>query len=660
MPGQYELIEYHKSMLTDALKTVPAILLAFSIALLPGFAVLNWFKAFHKLDVVSRLCISAGVSVGLYVILFEACYEFGIKLGAFTPWAIVSISLASLIYRRQWWFEFRTEASGKANRLAYLMLIITFLVILVTRLWAVRGLVAGMWGDSVHHTLIVQLLLENQGLFNSWQPYIDVPKFTYHFGFHAITALYAWMRGTSAEFAVLMMGQVVNVCAVIGLYALVRLWSKTVWGGLFAVIAGGLISTMPYYYVIWGRYTQLAGQAALLAGLVLLSSYLAQDRSRDNRAYLLTLPTIIAGLVLAQYKVAALFAALAGSLVVYHCIAWYRTHRDLGNAVKASFGRAAIVGGIALLLFLPRGIYILQNEVGRTIGRQLAPEIIPSASPAETFDPIVVSRYGLTESRLWLWWLALGGIAIALIERRNALWFVGGLILCALVTNPRSFGINRGGVVDAFHLSISSYIAVAALSGLLFDAIVAALHTHQSAYKFVTALVCAALLWGGASNLPTPPSEAIFVTPADIQMMAWIKANVPSSDKILTRGFIYERTIPVGYDAGWWIPYYTQHHINLMPMAAAQELVGTVNRQREEFVATQQMYQQDMALPETTDRLAEQGFRYLYVGDKPLSGPILAPSDQIEKDGLLLEQLSHNPDVQLIQQVGEAKLFMFR
>lgn len=46
------------------------------------------------------------------------------------------------------------------------------------------------WAILYQHTLMAQLLVDYQGLFQPWQPYAALKTFTYHFGFHANVSLH--------------------------------------------------------------------------------------------------------------------------------------------------------------------------------------------------------------------------------------------------------------------------------------------------------------------------------------------------------------------------------------------------------------------------------------------------------------------------------------
>src|SRR4030067_3132892 len=81
---------------------------------------------------------------------------------------------------------------------------------------------------------------------------------------------------------------------------------KISWAGVIAIVIAGLMTAMPVYYLNWGRYTQLAGQAILPAACLLVWINLT---TRDHDWHLLSLLWIaMAGLGLTHYRV-LIFAA---------------------------------------------------------------------------------------------------------------------------------------------------------------------------------------------------------------------------------------------------------------------------------------------------------------------------------------------------------------
>ena len=633
--------------------TIPSALAAVGIALalmyLPGLTILNRFAATRRVDGLSRVLIAPGVSAAAYVVLFAVCHVLGIRLGWWTPWAISLAAAGALLRQRRR----PTRIHWPTDTAAYVTLLFVAIVLLASRLAAIKGLVAPLWGDSVHHTIIVQLMLDNGGLFQSWHPYDDAATFTYHFGFHASATMYAWMRGVSAEAAVLMTGQIANFCAVMGLYALTRLWTKSAWAGIFSIVVGGFISTYPYYFVYWGRYTQLTGHIILIAALVLLDTYLQQPRRRDNLAFLVVAPVVIAGLGMAQYKVAVLFVALSAALVVARMIRWYHLHRDAREALRASVGRAAALAGIAVLIFMTRGWDLVHGPVRTPVENRITVTI--SLNNVVAVQPVLVrlGRSGFEHTALVIWGVVLIGVCVIIVKRQDALWFVVGAGLCLIVMNPSMVGIRREGLVDEFHLALTVYIFAASVAGLAMGTLVETAARYSRHHNLLAATCCVALTCIAVRQLPPLPVGSVFVLPDDVQMMGWIRDNVPPDEKIAAPGFVTLESFTVGRDAGWWIPFYTRHRTNLMLMAAGQEEANDKRTLRAEVDFTKTLYAVDMSLPTSTDWFVAQGYRYFYIGAKPLAWK---DRDDPADHRTLVKQLLRNPDWKVVHDVGEARL----
>ena len=639
------------SSLTQILSAAIATTIALSIMYLPGIAILARVKGFEQLDNLSRLCIAPGVSVALYVVLLEGCYLLHLKLGWWAPWLIAILSILGILYHPKTTFKIE----WKSAPLAHVTFGVVVALILFTRLIAIQGLVAPLYGDSVHHTIITQLILNNGGLFQSWEPYADSTTFTYHYGFHAIAAMYAWMRGISAEFAVLMMGQIANFCIIVGLYALVRQWTRSPWGGIFAMIVGGLVSGYPYVFLFWGRYTQLTGQIILVAALVLWNHYLKQPSTFRGTASTILLGIVIGGLGMAQYKVAVLFIMMSIPLVICRFITWYSANHSLPAAIKLSLGRVIAVAGLSALVFLPRGLTIYQSSLGGSLQQRVSTDI-DSATAQTAAQPniITLSQSGLDNGSLWAWGIAIVGIGVAIIWRRDSLWFPLSIVLCLLATYPKLFGINRMGLVDEFHLSLTFYIFVAALAGICIGIMADTLTNRPTLYQIPILTSLAAIAIISSIHLPPIPLDSVYVLPDDVKLLAWIRDNVPPEDKIAGLSYVAFNTFTVGRDAAWWIPYYTGHQTNIMLMAAEQEKSGNERAESDDLAFTKQLHSRDMSLPESADWLTKQGYQYFYVGAKLIE----AQDSQEQADyANLVSKLLKNPLIHKVRQIDGATLF---
>ncbi|MBK8793972.1 MAG: hypothetical protein IPN59_12775, partial [Holophaga sp.] len=186
------------------------------------------------------------------------------------------------------------------------------LILIFSRFWMARSLAAPMWGDAVQHGVIAQLILDNQGLFSSWQPFAEYQTLSIHFGVSALSAGLVWLSGIETVRAVLWIGQIVNILAVLGLYPLaLSLWDGDAWAGTLSVLIAGFVSSVPAIYLNWGRYAQLSGQAALMAVLWLVlaslkfwtrSDSLKRSQIGKNLLRLLAVGLGAAGMSLSYYR----------------------------------------------------------------------------------------------------------------------------------------------------------------------------------------------------------------------------------------------------------------------------------------------------------------------------------------------------------------------
>ena len=256
---------------------------------------LNW----SRLGWPEKICLAAGASLVIYPILMLWTWLFKFNLYWIYAWLPPFIALTFLITKKilqikkeNKVLDIKVVSSSifgypgsiiKKIHWEDIAFILVLCVLVFTRFYPVRLLDYPMWGDSYQHTVITQLMLDNGGLFSSWQPYADMTSLTYHFGFHSLCAVFAWVTGVTAPQAVLVMGQLLNILAILGVYLLVVRFTGNRWSGIIALIIAGFASPMPMFYVNWGRYTQLTGQAILpIAILITLDIFHRQEASRER------------------------------------------------------------------------------------------------------------------------------------------------------------------------------------------------------------------------------------------------------------------------------------------------------------------------------------------------------------------------------------------
>ena len=335
-----------------------AILAGAILFLLPGFCLLLWLLPDRKMDWLERLTLSAGLSLAFYPLFLLWTHTFGIRPGRFGMWFIL-VAAAALT---AWRFLRRSRALRPPSGLPEwfgLAAGLSVLVLFFTRLWPIRDLTVPLWGDSYQHTLIAQLIVDNGGLFESWLPYAPLQSFTYHYGFHTAVAFFHWLTGIPMPSAVLLVGQLLNALAVLCLYPLALRLTGSRWAALLTVIAAGLFSSMPSFYVNWGRYTQLAGQLMLPVALWFGAELVENPRFDWKRLVLAGIT--LTGMVLGHYRITLFFAGAF--------FAWWLVYILL-DANRwpdrfAGVGRLALVGGLTGGLLLPWILHLLSSRLAQ-------------------------------------------------------------------------------------------------------------------------------------------------------------------------------------------------------------------------------------------------------------------------------------------------------
>jgi hypothetical protein len=228
-------------------------LLSLFVFMIPGLALLNFlWPASKQLSKFERIALSIGLSIAIYPILFLITSFIGIRLGIGYALLPFLAGITYLVWSNWSGIKERFKKPlaislniqwKETNFWQNFTLVFILLLIFLVRFWVIRGLAGPMWGDSYQHTMMSQLLVDNNGLFNSWMPYAQLGTFTYHFGFHSNVAVFHWFSGINVSDSVLWVGQIMNGFSVFALYPLVmRFNRKSRWGAIITVLIAGIYS----------------------------------------------------------------------------------------------------------------------------------------------------------------------------------------------------------------------------------------------------------------------------------------------------------------------------------------------------------------------------------------------------------------------------------
>ncbi len=609
----------------------------------PGWALLDWSLPGRSLSWAEALGLAIGISLALYPVFFLWTDLINLHLGTWYAWLPAILGAVSLLWRhrsrlpslpRRGSFslrgEKRTDWTRPGNLWPNLALLALLGLVFGVRLLAVRSLDAPMWGDSYQHTMIVQLLADNKGLFDSWLPYTAIDRFTYHFGFHSATSALRWLTGWSAPEVTLWMGQLLNGFAVVALYPLAVRVTGSRWGGTWAVLLAGLLLSMPMFYVNWGRYTQLAG-LTILPAAVWLTWEIVDSPGRNWRPPFLA-ALVAGGLALTHYRI-LIFYILFVVVLVGALLSQRKAWREpLLRLIAVAFG-----GG---LLFFPWFLNALGSNFVGVFWKQATTLPDQAGSYAWTYNALGDPARFLAPG----WWLLMVlGLGLGLWQRQRGVALAGlWWLLLLIATNPAWLALPGTGVISNFALFISVYMPAGLFSGFL-----AARFGQLAATKVWASVLLALVLvllgfWGlGDRMADVRPEDHALVTRPDLRAATWIQANTPPEARFLVNSFFaYAGGALVGSDGGWWLPLLANRSNTVPPLNYITDLPPDAEYRQRINTLQHQVKEHGLDNPATIALLREEKVTHVYLGQR--QGAVNSPPDQAIDPTRLLESSNYD------------------
>ncbi len=575
----------------EVLEWLELLLAAAALYLLPGWGLLSFlYPGWSERRWPEKIGLAAGGSLVIYPLLYLETNLVGLHLGVLYAWLPVTVSLIYLSVK-----TFRTRkataasppdgsparAASRGEQVrAYLAAygaadlgyLAAAVLVIAARFWAVRTLDLPMWGDSYHHSLVVQLLLDHSGLFDSWAPYAEMQTFTYHFGFHTLAATLSYLSGLSASASTLWGGQLINILAVLSLYPLAARIGRSPWSGVAAVLLAGMLAPVPMTYTNWGRYTQLAGQVILAASVFLAWDVL--DDQKSWRRSLTLVGILLGGLALTHLRV----LILAILFLLAYLILQMRSGR-FGSAA----GRVLIIGLIAGALFLPWFIHTYSGQIMAIFTSQITtPASQVVSGPDQTSG--VGNLFDYLPGIIWLLLPVLIGIGLWRRDRTIllvAIWW----LLAWIAGEPGWYGLPGTGAVTTFAVLIAAYIPAALFYAAAAGWGMQALQTSSAQtsaneistraawrIRLVEVGLVAAVVWAsvwafGIRQADIQISEHALALRPDMRAAAWIQSNLPPETRFLVNAdLVYSESTTVGTDGGWWLPLTAGRQTTIPPM----------------------------------------------------------------------------------------------
>lgn len=499
---------------------------------LPGFAWWTW-RGNREKDPVEAAGSILGVSFSLVALGALFFYTIRVEVTPLLLGLLLGVCLGAVLaglIRRRGAFSWY-----------WLLALFGFGVVIAWRLWQARELIMPNWVDSQHHVLIIRKIIEARGLPSTLEPYLPGP-FYYHFGFHALAALFSVLSGLDPAQSTLIFGQIISAGISLGVYSLVKSLSKDWRAALLAALAVTFATKMPGYYLTWGRYTLLVG--VLLLTLAMAEIVRARQR-HDSWWQLVELTLLTAGTLLSHYLGAFLLALF---FVIYGAEWLIKSIRAKNWDWKwiLSLAAPALVG----LLFASRWYlriwkYSIMHDKGITVP---AHGLAWNADLWEYLSFLVGPASGYT-----LAILAIIGLGWALTKSR---WVKFGAWAALLMVLALPFGLEIFSFrSDYFGLVV--FIPVAVLSaGLAVDltAQVKPTKKTRTTLGVVFGVACLVLAgWGGWLNRDVVNDTTVLVTEADMHALEWVETHLPEDARFFVNTVGWGYGVYRGVDGGGWL-----------------------------------------------------------------------------------------------------------
>ncbi len=476
-------------------------------------------------------------------------------------------------------------------------------IVAFTRIRQIEGVVLPLWVDSVHHTMIVRLLVDHGRLPDSYAPFIPESSFYYHWGFHAGAAFVAWVSGLTAASEVPRMilgfGQLLNGLVFFAVYGAGAVLFRSRRVALLGTTLATLVSFYPAFYVSWGRYTQLCGLLVLPA----LGAGFWKLGRHPNARRAIEVVLLAAGLLLIHVRVVLVFAILA---VILGAVLMLQ-RRWKGLAWCASAGVAALLITGPWIVQLVRAPQV--RKIVAPAGAELAQWETSNAAPADiVWAPHNTFLFALSSGGLFgfapfrlstvtrvaavAWWILL----VVLLQRRAMRkrrgihrrdgWRMavvcGWMALAALLINLDSLGLPRLRILTNIAGIITLFLPLSILGAQLLRFVCDELVRPSRRKGVLLAATLVIGIAGASRTLHIVNPDTVLATAADVRALEWIRTRTPASARFAVGVQPWIGGSYIGIDGGYWIPLVAERESilppGLYPWVMPPERVAAITR----------------------------------------------------------------------------------
>ena len=560
----------------------------------PGFLFIQLNSLLMNFNFLSKVILAycLGISILSFLLSIFGFLSLGLSWNIIIVTFIICWIIFFIISR----INFKiTKNQIDFFQLGLLVLIIGVIFIILFKL---RNIVAGLGSDSYHHTLISQLILNQGRVPNNYNPYAPIVSFSYHFGFHGLSAYLSYISGIPMRLVVPINGIISLGFASISLYFLsLQLFQKK----CIALLSGILTictSIFPNYLINFSRFPQILGLVfcSLLLGLFI---YWQKNNFSISLIPIVTLITLGQGFI--HYRI-TIMTAIG---ILLYLIFIYFEKKEKGTFLKENFYKWFIYGLSTLILYLPWVFQVILNQKNGFSGdigqaneqfyslNRLGFEIINYP----TNIPILAS-------------VVLSFIFIIRKKNKNIIWLYCWTLILILFSNQYFLA----SFMDTISIIFSLYIPLLVISSWTLFEIINLVNTNKFLRKKLYFIFLIPMI-GSIFIIPNHiHPEFSFVSPEDLVAFEWIKNNTPPESKfaVNTFNFNFNENYIIGIDAGYWIPLLTDRKAISIPMIYPIEKLESKN-------AIDQLKQihkiEDYSSEDALNLLAECGITHIYLGE---------------------------------------------
>jgi hypothetical protein len=457
--------------------------------------------------------------------------------------------------------------------------------------------VAGLGSDSYHHTLISQLILEYGKAPNNYQPYAPLVSFSYHFGFHALSALISNITGITLRLIVPITGIFVLGLTSISCYFLSY---QIFQNRIISYITGILticISISPFYLINFSRFPQLLGLVFCGTFLGLFIIWI-REGCPINFFPFITLITL--GQAFAHYRITIM--SIIG--IILFMILMFFESKNKKYYLLFTFKKLILYLISTIVLFLP---WIFQVILSKQNG--FSGDIGEMGGSFFSLNRLGYEMLNYPSNIPILAIFAFSSILLLIKKNNNILWLYSWIFILILFSSKLFFGI----LMDTVSVIFSLFVPILIIVSWFIHEVILILRKKVTFLKQFSILLILPIIYYICLIPSHIHPEYSFVASEDLNAFQWIQENTMTNAKFVVNSFNFDfnNKYIIGIDAGYWIPLLANRQTITIPMIFIIERIEN----EEDLINLIDVHNfDDFSTSESVKKLSQLGFTHIYIG----------------------------------------------